>query len=462
MTHKLFITLFLLFSLVSAVLFAQKKTPPPGGVPHDFVLPPRNEFSLKNGLKVTMVEYGTLPKVTVRAVIRVGNLNESSEEVWIADLTNDLLKEGSTTRNAADIAEAAASMGGAISTSVGSEQSTVEGEVLSEFAPKLVELLADVIRNPAFPEAEFSRLKKDYLRNLSISKTRPQPLAAEKFAQVLYQDHPFGHYFPQEKLLSNYTLAQVKTFYKNNYGAKRTHLYVVGVFDKKKVEQAVRKNFEDWQSGPEIFLNIPQTISERKIYLIDRPGAPQSTILLGLPVVDPKNPDYMALSVTNTLLGGYFSSRITTNIREDKGYTYSPRSLISTHYREATWQQQADVTTAFTGASLKEIFYEIDRLRKEPPGGEELRGVKNYMSGIFVLRNSAPGGIINQLTFVNFHGLKDTYLTNYVKNIQAVTPQQVHNSAQKYLDPSKIILVVVGDAKKIRPQLKPYGEIIQE
>jgi predicted Zn-dependent peptidase len=178
-----------------------------------------------------------------------------------------------------------------------------------------------------------------------------------------------------------------------------------------------------------------------------------------MPVPDPSSPDYVALSVTNTLLGGYFSSRITSNIREQKGYTYSPSSQLSSRWRDAYWAEVADVTTAVTGASLKEIFAEIDRLQAEPPPEAELKAVQNYIAGVFVLQNSSRSGIIGQLEYVDLHGLPQDYLKTYVQRVHAVTPQNVQQMASKYIQDGKATIVVVGDRKAISDQIKPYGKV---
>ena len=198
------------------------------------------------------------------------------------------------------------------------------------------------------------------------------------------------------------------------------------------------------------------------MHLIDRPGAPQSTILLGVPAIDPSHEDFVALTVMDALLGGAFASRITKNIREDKGYTYSPYSELSTRYRDTYWAQNADVTTAQTGLSLKEIFAEIDRLQKDPPRGQELRGIQNYLAGTYVLQNSSRGGITAQLQYVDLHGLPPTYPNEYVKQVYAVTPQKVTEVANKYLRDDQATIVVVGDRKAIEEQLKPFGPIIDK
>jgi predicted Zn-dependent peptidase len=459
MKYYTFINIFLIIILLSVSVFSQKETPPAGSQPKDFILPEAQMLTLENGLEVTMVQYGDLPKAVVRVVVQSGNLNESPESVWLADITVDLMKEGAADMDAGEIAKKAAGMGGAISTSVGLDQSWIGGEVLSEFTPDLVALLSDIVLKPTFPAKEFERLKKDFLRDLNIKKTQPQSLAQEKFAEVLYGNHPYGRVFPTEEMLTGYTRDQVMKYYDTNFGALRAHIYVVGKFDQAKVETAIQTHFSSWKKGEEPLIDIPEPQSKRMIYLVDRPDAPQSTVYMGLPVIDPTHSDYFPLGVTNALLGGYFSSRITTNIREDKGYTYSPRSRITNHYRDAFWVQTADVSTDVTGAAIKEIFYEIDRLQNEAPTAEELEAVQNFMSGIFVLRNSSRAGIIGQLSFMKFHGLED-YLNNYVKNIFAVTPEKVQEMAQKYLKDEEMTLVIVGDKNKVPGQVKRFAKIV--
>ena len=163
----------------------------------------------------------------------------------------------------------------------------------------------------------------------------------------------------------------------------------------------------------------------------------------------------------DTLLGGSFASRVTSNIREQKGYTYSPFSQVSTRRRVAFWVQTADVTTAVTGPSLKEIFYEIDRLRREPPIPQELAGIQNYLAGLFVLRSSLPRGLVNQLDFVDFYGLPADYLSTYVGHVYAVTPSNVEQTAKRHLDPDRMAIVVAGDKKTVADQIAPYGPVVQ-
>lgn len=434
--------------------------PPQPGTPRDFRVSEPRRVTLDNGLDIAFVQWGDIPKVRVLLAVRTGNAFEQADEVWLADLTGDLMRERTTTRSGVQISEQAARMGGALGVSVGGDETTIGGDVLSEFAPGMIDLVADVVRNPTFPESELPRLKADMGRTLAVARSQPQQLAVEKFRQVIYGDHPYGRVFPTEEMIAGFTIEQVRRFHAATYGAGRARLYIVGVFDQAAAERAVERAFGGWVRGePASPQPAKPSAPERGVHLVDRSGAVQSTIIMGLPVVDPTHEDFIPLSVTNTLLGGAFMSRITRNIREDKGYTYSPVSEVSARYRHAYWAQNADVTTAETGASLKEIVGEVQRLQSEPPPAAELRGIQNYLAGTFVLRNSSRAGIAGQLQFVDLHGLPRTYLTEYVKKVQAVTPAQVSALTKRYIQPDRIAIVIVGDRKVIAEQVTPFGPV---
>jgi predicted Zn-dependent peptidase len=454
------LTLACAFGLASAATLrsAEKQAPPAPGKPKDFQVPAPRKITLENGLGVTFVTYGTVPKVTVRLSVRTGNIDEKPDQVWLADLMGDLLGQGTATKSASDLAEAAARMGGSLDINVGSDRTDIGGDVLSEFGPEMARLIADVARHPKFPESELARLKGDRLRQLSIAKSQAQQQALEKLRSVLYGDHPYGHLFPTPEMLQAYTLEQVRAFYDANLGAARSRIYVVGRFDEKAMEAAIREAFGDWKKGPAPTANPPKPRTERALYQVDRPGAPQSTIAMGVPVPDPSSPDTITLQVMNTLLGGSFASRITSNIREQKGYTYSPGSQVSSRCRDSYWVENADVTTKDTGASLKEIFAEIARLQAEAPTAKELLGFQNYLAGLYVLNNSSRGGILGQLQYVDLNGLPDDYLSTFVRKVYAVTGADVQRVAKSYIAPERMAIVVVGDRKQVDEQVAPYGK----
>lgn len=435
---------------------SKKETPPQGGPPKAFTVPAHETYTLPNGMQVTLVRYGNLPKVTVSLAIRAGNINEPQGMPGLADLMGRLMQEGTTSRSAQQIAEEAANMGGALNIGVGPDESDVSIDVLSEFGAKAAALVADVAEHPSFPESELPRLKNDAQRQLAIAKSVPQNIALEKFRKVLYGDHPYGIVFPTQESIEKTTVERVKKFYEENFGAARAHLYVAGRFDEAAMKKAVEDSFGKWEKGPDPVTDVPKVKPEHVLEVTDRPGAAQSTLILGLPVPGATSPDNIQLTVTNALLGGSFGSRITSNIREQKGYTYSPFSQISRRYHDAYWAESADVTTKFTGPSLKEIFGEIERLQKEPPGEAELKGIETYLGGIFVIQNSSRGALIGQLRYVDLQGLGDDYLKTFVQKVNAVTPAEVQEMTKKYIKPDEMTIVVVGDKSKISDQLTAF------
>ena len=442
--------------LCGCALGAEKETPPAGGPAKPFKLPPTEDFTLPNGMKVTLASYGEVPRVAVRAYVNAGSVNEPADQVWISKVTGQLMKEGTKTRPASELAREAADMGGSLDVNPRSEYTSIGGVVLSESGPKFVGLLADVLRNPLFPESELARIKADLARDRAVDSARPQTQANELFMKTLLPDQPYSRLFPTETALKGYTLDQVKAFYNSNFGAGRTHLYIAGKLDPG-LRAAIEAAFRDWPQGSTASVPAPKPANVRSLQLIDRPGAEQSTLYMGLAVPGATSQDYVAFAVLDSLLGGSFASRITSNIREQKGYTYSPQSLVLNRHHFSAWMEIADVTTAVTGPSIKEIFNEIDRVRKESPPAGELKGIQNYMAGLFLLRNTiSPDAIIGQLQFVDAQELPRSYLSDYVPKVMAVKGPDIQRLAEQYLSPGKMTIVVVGDKAKIGDQIKEF------
>lgn len=435
-----------------------KELPPQGGEPRAFNLPKKQLVKLDNGIELVMVPYGAIPKATISMRVKTGNIHENDNQVWLSDLLADLMEQGSRSMDAKQISDKMASMGGNLNVSVSSHSTTLSTSVLSEFSADAIKTMAEVLRYPQWPQSELARLKNDMKRNLAVRLSRPGAQASKAFYKSIYPDHPYGNIYPTDSMISAYTLDDITEFYKNNFGAKRTVVYVVGKFDAAKVEEAFRSSFESWETGPEVYYPEAQAHTEHLVQIIDRPNAPQSTIIYGLPTIDPSHEDYLALDITNSLLGGSFGSRITSNIREDKGYTYSPYSNLQSNYKSGVWYESADVTTKYTGASLEEIRKEIFRLQDSLPSKEELDGIKNYQAGVFVLQNSSPGGIIGQLSFLDMHSLPESWLENKVDNMMSVTPEQVSEMTKKYIRPKDMTVIIVGDKEKVKMQVEETFE----
>ncbi len=444
-------------ALSSGPTLALEAAPPPGP-PRPFTIPTPATLSLPNGAQGTFIEFGQVPKVTIAIVVRVGALNDG-DRTWLSDVTAELMKEGTQSKTAEQLSDAAAAMGGQVSIGVGADQTTLSLDVLSEYGPDAIALLADILTRPRLPDAELPRIKTNFLRSLSVQLASPQSQADAAFAALLFPAHPYGKPFPTPEQLQSYSIDDVRAFYASNFGARRTHVYVAGKFDRPSIEAAVRTELGGWLEGPAPLELSPGPKGAAVTQLINRPGAPQSTLRIGTRVIGPTNPQFMPLSVTNTLLGGVLTSRITMNLREDKGWAYSPNSALSTYFGNAVWAEEADVKAESTGPALEEIYKEITRLQREPPSNAELTATKNYRNGIFVMSNATRSGLIGQFAFMNLHGLPTDWLTTFVERLYAVTPQQVSQAASEYLDPKHLSVVIVGDASKVRPQLQDVQQL---
>ena len=449
-------------ALLAAVpALAQDNFPPapPIADPKPFRLPATETYVLPNGLQVTLIPYGIAPKTVVSLRVRAGAVNEG-EAVWLSEATGALMKEGAAGSSAADLAATAAGMGGQLNVSAGMQSTSVGVNVLSEYAPAAVALVSDVAIRPTLPASELARVKANLGRQLSITLSQPGPLADVALGRTIYgANHPYGRLIPGAAQLQGYTIAQVKAFHAGQFGAKRAHLYVAGRFDTAAVKAAIDKAFAGWAAGPDpVVLDSPHKPGPQ-VVLIDRPGAPQATLRLAFDASRAGTDADIPQRVTNALLGGAFSSRIIRNIREDKGYTYSPYSDVDFTPEQALWGFQADVTTEHTGDSLHEVFKEIRRMQTEPVPAEEAKGIRTYMAGLFAISNSTSGAVVGTLATRDLLGLPGDWTERYVPAVLAVTPEQMMASATASYPLGKLTLVVVGDLKTVVPQLKAQPEL---
>src|SRR5215471_19722252 len=237
--------------------FAQKQPPPEGGPAKPFSVPANETYTLPNGMKVTLVPYGIIPKATLSLAVYAGGIDEGSARVGVAGLTADLMKEGTEKLTSKQVAEAAADMGSTLDVQAGADQTKMVMDVLQEFTPKAVKLLADVALHPRLPESELERLKNDALRQIALRNSQPQTMAITRFRKILYGDHPYAIVVPTEDEVRKLTLQDVKDFYAGNFGAQRSHLYVAGKFDTAAVKKAIADTFGGWAKGPARMENMP-------------------------------------------------------------------------------------------------------------------------------------------------------------------------------------------------------------
>lgn len=445
--------------LPAAPALAQAFPPAPAiAPPKPFAIPASETYTLPNGLTVSLIPWGVAPKTYVVLSVYAGNLNDGAQ-TWMADLTAAMLKEGAGGRSSADMARAAASLGGNIGAGADEANTTISIDVLSENAVAAIGLIGDVAIRPTLPAGEFARVQANLARSLAQAYAQPGAIADFALSRAYYGDHPYGRTLPAPAAFGAYTLADVKRFYATQFGAKRAHVYIAGRFDAAAVKAAVAASFGGWTAGPARLVLPPTPTAGPRVLLIDRPGAPQSTIRVAFPAPAPGSAGDIPFRTANSLLGGSFNSRITRNIRENKGYTYSPYSGPSFHPGEARWAFNGDVTTAVTGPALHEIFAEIRILAAAPPSQAEWAGTRTYRAGTFTIALGSAAGVIDTLSTIDELGLPADWADRYVAATMAVTPAQFSSAIRDNLPLDKLTLVVVGDLKTVTPQLQALPEL---
>ena len=427
--------------------------PPAPATPKNFTLPEVETFTLNNGLQVSLIPYGSTPKSTMVLHFNTGNDNDGDKR-GLSDITFELLNKGTESLSASEIAMQAASMGGQVSASAGMNTSRISIDVLSEFNDEAVTLLADVVEHSVFAQDDLERALANQWREVEVAKSRAQGQAVEAFYNAMYPAHPYGSVYPTSSELSSITRDDVVSYKTRYLTGTNAHLYIAGQFESDSLKKAITEAFSSLPAGePAGKVTPPGPAEDSQLIMLPREGAVQSTVRLGQRTIPVTDEQYISLEVMNTLLGGMFSSRITQNIREDKGYTYSPRSAVYSYDGASVWYQAADIQAESTGEAVNEIVSEIAGLQQTPPPADELQGVKNYMSGIFVLRNSSRSGVIAQLVNLDIHGLPKSRLTNYISLVNDISAQQVSEAARKYLDLNTMSVIVVGDPEQMQTEL---------
>jgi len=444
--------------VTGASAFSQALTQPEIGPAPAFQLPETSTVQLANGLEITFINFGLAPKVNISVQVLAGNVFDG-ENTYMADLAAAMMQEGAGGETPETIAQAFASMGGDMNVGVGMHTTNFSANVLSEFGPEAIQRIATIIRQPEFPDSEFDRILQGQLRNMTVTRSQPGPIATEAYVGLLYGNgHPYGQGLPDEGQMDTFTMDQIRAFYGEHFGAARTRIYVAGRFDHDEMETAIENAFGDWESGAEA--SIPEAIigGGPVVQLIDRPGAPQTTIRLGYPVSQIGTDNAFRMTVMNAILGGSFTSRLTSNLREENGWTYSPGSGVTNRVGSSYWTFNADIVTEHTIEAFAEIFSEIQMLQITAPGEEEAGGMRNWLSGLFILQNASTGGLIGQISNRDFFGLPEDYLETYVDRINAVSNGDISSVASEYLQPNQMVLVVVGDLATIGEGLQAFPQ----
>ena len=423
--------------------------------------PPRTRTRLANGMEVVLAESRSIPKFHGQLFLRSGNAAVVDRAPALAEMTATVVRTGTAKRNSRRIEEDLRGLGADLSASAGQDTSAIGFAGLGDFAEPLLELVNELAREAVFPDGEFERERRQKLEEVKLERTQPGFLAGERLRKVLFGAHPYAQISPTEEQVKAYKRADLRETYNELYTPENALLILVGDFEPAKILRTVENVFGNWQGkNPDTKTVAPPAAPRgRRVYLVDFPGAVQTQILAGCHAITRKHPDWIKLGLANSIYGGAFNSRLVMNIREDKGYTYSPRSGISALREHGYFSVSAAVRNEVVAASLTEIFYELDRLRSVPVPETELADAQNYLSGVFSMGLATQEGLLSQLSTIYLNELPEDFLEIYRGSVRALKPADVQSAAQSYLDSANMQIVVVGDRKQIEKQAALFGDV---
>jgi zinc protease len=439
----------------------RRKIPPPGPAP-DLRVPAWTKSSLPNGGDLIVSEKHDLPLVSFSITFLGGASQfEPPDRAGLASLTASMLSEGTKTRDGEALSNALQLLGTSVSTSVGSESGSISFmSTAAKFAPTL-EIMSDMLLNSVFPGDALERLRAQRLVALTQAKAQPGAIAGRVFPKVLYGTaHPYGRVANEESVKA-ITREDVIRFHGNYFQPGRALVTVVGDVTPATAKAAIEKALGGWnKAGTRPAFTYPDLPAPQKttIYLVDREGAAQSTVAIGHPGPPRNTPDYFALQVMNTMLGGMFQSRLNANIREEKGYSYGVNSGFAYGKGPGAFRAGGDIVGDKTDAALVEFMKELRGIGgARPVTDEELATAKDSLIQRLPATFASVSAINNALTALWVQGLPDDYYQQYPKAIAAVTKDDVLRVAKQYINPDSLAIVVVGDRAKIEAPLKATG-----
>jgi predicted Zn-dependent peptidase len=420
---------------------------------------------LPNGLRLMIVEHHELPVADFVLIVRSGYEADPRQYSGLASLTAALLDEGTSTRTALQIADQQAFLGVRLNTSAAWDFSTVSLHTPTAQLDSALALFADVALDPSFPQAEVERLRAERLTLLTQLKDRPTAIADQAYAAILYgPDYPYGRpTLGTEASVKHIAQGDVRGFYEEHYRPNNATLIVVGDVRPADIERRLGALFGRWERR-----NIPQAVFTKApapaaatgrrttVYLIDKPGAAQSSVRIGTIGVARSTPDYFPLLVMNTVLGVPFTSRLNQNLRETHGYTYGAGSRFDMRREPGPFTARGEIVAAKTDSALVEFLKELRAIRDTVPQ-PELQKAKRYLQLMLPSLFETTGDIAYQLTSLAVYDLPLDFYNNYVQQVERVTQADVQRVARKYIDPEHLSIVVVGDRKQIEPGIRKLG-----
>jgi zinc protease len=412
-------------------------------------LPRQAERKLTSGLTVIAIRRPAVPLVEMRLRVPFGRAPLAR-----ATLLSQALFTGTETMSSIDIAAELQAVGGGLSAGLDPDRLLVTGNSLAAGLDRMLEILAGVLTHPTYPAEEVATERDRLVDHIQVAQSQPAHLARTALLKRMYGRHPYAVQTPEPEQVKGVRPAQLRALHADRIRPDGAVLVLVGDLNPEKAIDAAEKALGGW-IGQSRDGNVPPTpaLEPGPLLLVDRPGAVQSSLRMALPAVSRTDPDYAALQLANMVFGGYFSSRWVENIREDKGYTYGPHSSIEHFVAGSALVVAAEVATEVTGPAMLETLYELGRIASLPPGEEELEQARRYALGTLRLGMSTQAGLAGLASIYASFGLRLDYLREHSAGLAAATREQVTEAAARYLAPSQVVTVVLGDADRVETPL---------
>lgn len=440
-----------------------RKNPPAPLAPVSFDIPQPYQTTLANGLRVVVFEDSRLPLVSYRLAFHSGDIHDPVGSTGLTSAMTAMLTEGTENYTSAQLADKVERLGASISASSSDDFTIAAASSLSLYASEVLSLLAEVVLRPTFPEDELDLYRRNTVENLKFQRSQPPFLANEQAARLIYGEHPYATVSPNASDVEKLQREELAKFHTARLVPNNAMMIVVGDVARDEFLEELDHLFGEWQPGYAPALNSPKipVRSSRSLTIVDRAGSAQSNIVLTNSAIERTSPDYFPVIVMNQVLGAGASSRVFMNLREEKGYTYGAYTRLNTRKLAGDIEATAEVRNEVTGDSLKEFFYELQRIRDEKVGDQELADAKNFLTGVFPIRAETQEGLTNLIVNQQLYGLADDYLQTYREHVNAVTVDDVQRAAREYVRPDEMAIVIVGDAGEVLPQAKEYAESVE-
>jgi zinc protease len=427
-------------------------------------LPKPVEADLPNGLHVMVLEDRRAPQVSIQLSMRgAGGYYDPATQVGLAQFTAANLREGTTTRSSAQIAEELERIAATLNAAAGmsSEDTTMTASALSEHVDVVLDLMADMLLNPTFPDEEFNRYKTQTRAQLIQQRSSPAFLAQERFSLVIAGDHPDGRTSPSIATLEKTTRADLVAFHRARYVPEHAVMAIAGDISMAEAMKKIQARFNAWKKtgtpAPQVV--DPAVVQKPGIYLVERPNSVQTNLIVGVQAINRTDPDYFALTVLNKVIGGGPTGRLFRHLREEKGYTYGAYSSIAAPRFRGVWLADTEVRTDVTEPALTDLLDEIRQVRETRIPAQEFADAKRSLVAAFALTLESPQALLNNALTRYRYGLPADYWDRYPERVMAISESDAQAMAKKYLDPSRLQIIAVGNAEGVGRALRKLGPV---